>query len=226
MRFGVLSLSFLAADRHAAGGLVIRRWGRGVQRRGGETTTSRKTLLCTPPNSSWPTPPHPPGPPYRFRRARHFRSNYGQFAAFLTGAVKNGQVAPGTCGVHFWSQRQAQARARTNRNTRTRKSEFQAGQPPRPLACAAASDSVAPASPGPSPKFHWPRSSRRGAGEAARSHVGPDLNHGWTSKCSNWPDTQRCKSSMHECCSFSMSFGEPDNAATGMHHPTCAQYNV
>lgn len=52
MRFGVLSLSFLAADRHAAGGLVIRRWGRGVQRRGGETTTSRKTLLCTPPNSS------------------------------------------------------------------------------------------------------------------------------------------------------------------------------
>ena len=33
-----------------------------------------------------------------------------------------------------------------------------------------------------------------------------DLNHGWTSKCSNWPDTQRGKRSKHECCSFCMSF--------------------
>ena len=67
---------------------------------------------------------------YRFRRARHFRSNYGQFAAFLTGAGEEWAGGPG----HLWGALlepgQAQARARTNRNTRTRRSEFQAGQPP------------------------------------------------------------------------------------------------
>ena len=87
--------------------------------------STQQQLTNTPPSPGPPlspsTPPYnielSPSLPfsyYRFRPARHFRSNYGQFAAFLTGAVKNGQVAPGTCGVHFWSQRQAQARARTN----------------------------------------------------------------------------------------------------------------